>query len=400
MPVASSSPTGPARAPLRRYLTPLIGTVLYLLALAVRYPLLKHVTLDTHDYLLPWYDYIVNHGSYRALGQAFTNYSPPYTYLLVAVTYLPRWLPKLVAIKAISIIFDGVAAFVMYKLVRLQYPAGPLPLLAFATVLFAPTIIVNGAYWGQCDIIYTTCLLASILFVCQERYLAAILLFALAFAFKAQAIFLTPFILMVCLKRRIPWRYLLLVPLVYLLLALPCVLLGRSLLDVATIYGQQGDAFNQLSMNAPNVYLFISNYYYHQAVPLGLAAALLVGLGLAVLPLRSRVTLDRRRVLQAAAVSVALMPFVLPKMHDRYFFAADLLSIGLAFFYPELWFVPLLLQCSSLTAYIPFLFDKPKGLVRTGAWINTLVVAILLLQYLRGWFPHTPCKRVAARSTT
>ncbi|MBA3947715.1 MAG: hypothetical protein H0X37_24565 [Herpetosiphonaceae bacterium] len=401
MALAASSPAiAVARVQRKRYLTPLLLAVLYLLALVARYPLLKHVTLDSKNYLIPWYNYIVKHGGYRALGQAFTNYTPPYTYLLVLVTYLGGWAPKLAAIKAISIIFDGVGAFVMYKLVRLKYPTGPLPLLAFAAVLFAPTVIVNGAYWGQCDIIYTTCLLASILFACLERPLLVVLLFALAFALKAQAIFFVPFILMLALKRRIPWHYLLFVPLVYLLLALPCLLLGRSLLGIVTIYAQQGDTYKELTMNAPNMYVFISNYYYSQVVPLGLAATLLVGLALAALPLLSRAPLDRRRLLQAAALSVALMPFVLPKMHDRYFFPADMISIGLAFFCPELWFVPILLQCSSLTAYMPFLLGTSKQPVRVGAWINSCVVAVLLIQYLRGWFSPPPFKRVAISRTT
>ena len=59
----------------------------------------------------------------------------------------------------------------------------------------------------------------------------------------------------------------------------------------------------------------------------------------------------------SATVSLMLAPFLLPKMHDRYFFAADLCSIALAFIIPRLWFVPVGLQISSTLAYVPILCE-------------------------------------------
>jgi Gpi18-like mannosyltransferase len=51
-----------------------------------------------------------------------------------------------------------------------------------------------------------------------------------------------------------------------------------------------------------------------------------------------------------------LSPFLLPRMHERYFYSADVLSILYAFYFPRRWFVPLLVIGSSFLSYLPFLF--------------------------------------------
>ena len=62
-------------------------------------------------------------------------------------------------------------------------------------------------------------------------------------------------------------------------------------------------------------------------------------------------------ILALATASVLVTPFVLPRMHDRYFFAADVLVIILAFWVPRLVPVALLVQIVSLFSYWPFLFE-------------------------------------------
>ena len=49
------------------------------------------------------------------------------------------------------------------------------------------------------------------------------------------------------------------------------------------------------------------------------------------------------------------MPYILPKMHDRYFFPADVLSIVFAFYWPRYWYVPIVMGTTSLLAYAKFL---------------------------------------------
>jgi Gpi18-like mannosyltransferase len=47
-----------------------------------------------------------------------------------------------------------------------------------------PTVYLNGAHWGQCDIVYGSMVLASIYYLVKEKYALAYVFLGLAFAFK------------------------------------------------------------------------------------------------------------------------------------------------------------------------------------------------------------------------
>ena len=88
------------------------------------------------------------------------------------------------------------------------------------------------------------------------------------------------------------------------------------------------------------------------------------------------------RMVLLALISVSLTPFVLPRMHDRYFYPADALSLIVAFYNPKLWFVPILFQLNSGLAYTVYLLGTSIGLVKIGAIINTVLIAYLLAYQL------------------
>jgi hypothetical protein len=70
------------------------GLVVFLfgtgLALWLRYSLRDYQNSDYWFYTGPWVDFIRAHGGYRALAFAFSNYTPPYPYLLVLFSYLKQ----------------------------------------------------------------------------------------------------------------------------------------------------------------------------------------------------------------------------------------------------------------------------------------------------------------------
>jgi Gpi18-like mannosyltransferase len=358
-----------------------------IIAFALRYFGFDYISLDMQAYLLPWYEYIVAHEGYKALGDDFSNYTPPYLYLLTAMTYAPIALAPAAKIKLISVIFDFYAAVMMYKLVKLAYPVGNVPLLAYAAVLFAPTIILNSAYWGQADIIYTSLLLTSLYFICLQRPGLAIASFSVACAFKLQAVFFLPFLLALFLKRRIPWGYIVIPFLVYMVMIIPSFLLGRPLVDLLAIYFEQGETYQFLSMNAPNLYIFVPNSLYTIGVVVGLMVATVAGLGIGWFVSQSAVPFDNKILVVVATLSVSIMPFVLPKMHDRYFFPADLLSIGVVFYQPRLWFIPILFQYSSAMAYSVFLLGGTLVLLEIAAVLNTVTTILLLIETRRMLYP-------------
>jgi hypothetical protein len=58
-------------------------------------------------------------------------------------------------------------------------------------------------------------------------------------------------------------------------------------------------------------------------------------------------------------LTLAMMPFVLPHMHERYFFAADVFAFALMVQRPSTWPIAVLLQMGSALAYGQFLYGCP-----------------------------------------
>jgi Gpi18-like mannosyltransferase len=359
------------------------------LALALRLAWLPVVSSDMTHYLLPWLDSIVA-GGHRALGAEFSDYTPFYTYLLLIASWFDGLLPRVWLIKLVALPFDFFAALTMARLVA-HFAGSDRPVLddpsalgAYTAVLFAPTVALNGAAWGQSDVIHASALLYAFLMLCRNRPLPAMIAFGFAVSVKLQAAFLAPFLLFLILRRRIePW-HLLAAPLPYVLLALPAAVMGRPLIDLALIYVEQGHKWTSLSMGAPNPWLLVPNDFYEPGVAIGLALAAAVGLAFAILSARAR-SLDPRTLIVSATLCLALMPFVLPKMHDRYWFGAELFAIGLAFAFPRLLLVPILLQASAVQTYAIFLLE-PHGLqkdllIYSALLINTATIGMLALSW-------------------
>ncbi len=352
--------------------------LLIFLSVALRVISIPHSNHDMVVYNLLWYQTLYQKGIGEALATNFSNYTPPYTYFLALATLAQGLIPPLTAIKLIPICFDLLGAFYIYKIVKLKYQHGDIPYFAAAIYFTAPTVILNSAYWGQADSLYTSLLLACIYFLLTEKSFSSMLAFGLAFSFKAQAVFLLPFLAIMAFRKRIPWLYFGLIPIVYLVTVLPVVFLGRPLLEALLVYAKQSDTFAVLSMNAPNLYSLFSREWYSVILPIGVITAIIVIAYWVYSTSQIKIDLDNKYIILVAVISTALVPFVLPKMHDRYFYATDVLSIVLAFYWPALWFIPVLYQLVSTSAISVFLFNVDLSIVVFGFLVNSIAIAIML----------------------
>lgn len=354
--------------------------VCLLASLFLRYSLIEFQTSDYTYNLSLWYDFITNSGYVYALKHRFADYTPPYLYLLLLASL--SGLPKIVAIKLIPVIFDFVCAFFVYKIVRLKYSEGMKPVFAALLTLFAPTVVMNGSLWGQCDVIYTTGLLGCIYFVLTKRESYSFFAFGLALAFKLQAIFLMPLLLVLFVRKEVSWKSFLLILLVYLAAVTPAWLIGRPLDELLLIYVNQVQAYPQLTWNAPNLYQWMPETSYDILDPAGIVWTGLLVCGLAVVAVRSRVTTTQETLIVLATLSVTSMPFLLPKMHERYFFAADVISIVFAFYFPRYFFIPVVIGMSSFFAYFTYLFGSHVFLLPYLAVALLAVIVVLGREFL------------------
>ncbi len=352
--------------------------LLIFLSVVLRLLALPYSNRDMTIHNLQWYKTLRQQGVEKALATNFANYTPPYTYFVALATLTDSFIPPLTALKIIPTCFDLLGAFFIYKIIKLKYPQGNMPHLAAAIYFAAPTILLNSTYWGQADSIYTSALLICLYFLMTEKPLAAMLAFGAAFSFKAQAVFLIPFLAIMLFRKKFHWLHFGLIPLVYLLAIAPVVFLGRPLMDTLLIYVKQSGSYPVLSMNAPNVYILFPNAWYAFIMPLGIAVTLLVVLRWTYMTTQATTALDHKYLLLMALISVIIVPFMLPKMHDRYFYPADVFSILLAFYEPALWFIPILYQLTSLGATSVFLIKADPAFVVFGFLANAIALAVLL----------------------
>ena len=363
----------------RQFATALSLPLLFAIGLALRLLFLPANTVDMKVYNLNWYDYIVSHGIIQAMGDEFANYTPPYLYLLSLATLTKSFLPKLTAIKLIPITFDVINSILVYHIVKVNFKQGIKPVLAGAIFWILPTVIINGSFWGQADALYTCFLLLCVLFLLRDRPVEAMIAFAIAFSIKAQAIFLLPFLAILFFKKRIPWQSFLLIPAVYFIMMLPAIMAGRSITSLALAYVTQGETFTSTSMNAPNLYFFLPPGAYQVSLMVGIPLAGLALLAWVLIYGLKRYPITPALLAVTALVSLALTPFLLPKMHDRYFYPADVFSLVAAFYIPKLWIVPIAYQVVSLLSYLPYLFGADLlGVVPFAILINTFTIGFLL----------------------
>ena len=277
------------------------------LAFFLRALLLDYQSADYQMFLSQWAAAFRDGGGFAAVKLPIGNYNAPYLYFLAAISYLP--IPDLYLIKLFSILFDVVLAWGGFRLVRHFAPESPnRPLLCFCLLLLLPTVILNGAFWGQCDALYGALTLHALACALEGRNRSSLLLLGIAFSFKLQTVFVLPLWGGLWLLRRVRFRELLWFPAAYAATCVPALLLGKPLGDILGVYfGQAAEYSGYLNLNAPNMYALIphgAEVNTALAARLGILAAF--ALAAAVLAALDELQAEARR---AALPAVEVEPF-------------------------------------------------------------------------------------------
>jgi Gpi18-like mannosyltransferase len=322
----------------------------------IYWKLLPLESTDIEFFLRPWF-YRILEGGFSAMSGDYANYSPPYIYLLGMASIFSALASPIILIKLVSIFFTLFTAAVFGIIVMEITRNRNIAISCACFFPLIPSVAINAAWWGQCDVIYTSFLLCAFLASIKRMPFFVILFFSIAFAFKAQALFIAPYLLYLALKRELPWKYAALVPLVYACMMLPAWLAGRPALELASIYLNQGSFYKALAMHAPNPWALVENYHllpYKAGVIAGLLATAAVSMALVIKALASKQGEIETKLLLITACLIA-SPYFLPKMHDRYFFPADVFTILLGTVMPKYRGAALAMQLASLAVYLAFL---------------------------------------------
>ena len=332
----------------------LAPALLLLLIIAIRMLMFRHETDDYLDFLSPWVQFFRDNGGFKALGMPVGNYNPPYLYFLALFSYIN--INELYLIKLLSLLFDVLLAWACVKLLSI-YNKNRRPLLiCFLVALSLPTVALNGAYWGQCDSIYVFFAVMSVYLALREKGAGSMIMLAASLAFKLQAVFIMPFFFVFLLAGKIKSKHIIVFPVAYTVFLLPPVICGRPILEVLTQYvNQAGTAGDAMNYNSPSVFSIFggldSAVWAKPAVIAAFVFMLLVFLFAGIF----RKRLSDKMLLGLTVLLVIGIPFLLPHMHDRYFYLADILSVVLAFSAPAFFPMPLFVQFASFLSYYAYL---------------------------------------------
>lgn len=355
---------------------------LLVLAFYLRTTVLDYQTLDYQNFLSQWVEYYRVNGGVKAFSAPLGNYNIPYMYLLCLFSYLP--VSDLHLIKLLSIGFDVLLAYSSMMLVGLVNDNQNVKLASFFTVLLLPTVFLNGALWAQCDSIYAALALTGLWLALEDKPVPSVLCFTLSFGFKLQAVFILPIMAVLFFAKKYKLWHLALFPAFYIALVIPAVIMGKPFIETLTLYASQtGTIGSGLNYNSPSVYAMFRNVSNESgAATVGIIAAFVFMLAVLALCFIKRKSLGNRQIIIAAALLSLGIPFLLPHMHDRYFFLADVMSVvlGLGFFFPMLIPLAVLVQFASLLGYHAYL--KMRYLLTMNYGAIALIAVLLAITSL------------------
>jgi len=351
-------------------------TISVLLIYGVLWP--NHEAPDIHDYYFVWLQHIRSAGPIAAFSTPFSNYTPPYLYLLDLSSLLG--MSPLSTVKLVSVVGSLFLGWAIYQLMKAAAPQRALE--AGLITLLLPTVIINAAFLGQCDAWWCACCVLAVAAGIERRTYSMAAWAAAGFAFKAQAVFIVPFVLAIVIRER-KWAALAIPPAIYLLAVAPAWLAGWPLADLLTIYLHQFQYVPWLS-TAPNLWALPQLMLADQFRPP--AILFMVGYSLTALFVALYFWRFPRVLIAAALLSVFVIAWPMPKIHERYLLLADVLSLAYAFIDRRAVWVFLGCQLGSLLSLMAYIFVwQPFNSI--GALFTTAAFAALL------WIARSPAAR-------
>ena len=357
----------------------------------IRFCMVYYVSNDYNAFLANWIEQMQGYSGISALAADIGDYTVPYQCFLLILSKIGG--NDLFFIKMFSMSFDLVGAYFVMKTVELKTSNVTVRALAFLLTLAVPTVCFNSAMWGQCDMMFTAFCLGGLYFALKGRPRLAVIMASVAFAFKIQTVFFAPVFLVLFLIKKIRWRDLLWFPAVMIISVLPAVIAGKGIFSALGVYAKQTGEYGMMYLNAPSIWRFLdgANNPYPQSSDLApfdnfnKIAILLTALAVAALvyiAYRYRAKLDTRRMVSIAFIGALMIPFLLPRMHERYFFAADIMALVYFFYNKKRWYVPIIVIYNSYVVYVYYLFRVEIGTDIVNSGLLLLVLAQALYEFV------------------
>ena len=331
---------------------------------SIRYALRNVVAGDYKMFFEPWVATLREAGGgFQGLSAEFeyVDYTTPYLLILSFISICP-FFNTLILMKMVSVFFDFVAAiavgFIVYEMTDKKQSG----YMAYAVMLFVPTIVANGSMWAQCDIIFTSFVMLSLLFMLKDKPRASLIFYGIAFAFKLQTLFIAPLYVLLWVKKKMKIQHFLWLPIMYFIGIIPSWIAGKNLWELLTVYLFQANGemdIYKLSHKFPNVYQIIgTDSFLREYADAGIYFTLAVLMVLMYYIARKNFTFTKDLIIRMGMFFVMVVVFFLPHMHERYGILADVLSVIVAFSNPRKFYVPLIAIGCSFAGYTMYLAQQ------------------------------------------
>lgn len=337
---------------LKQHCLILLAILATVLALWVRYKLLKFESTDYVGFLEPWFAELKAGGGLKALANYPGDYNAPYMTILALLTYLP--IRALYTIKAVSIGFEIILALAVGWVIYTLKPDKRLAIVGYITALFLPQVLANGALWGQCDAIYASFAMLAIGFLLREKWKTAFIMLGVACAFKLQFIFVLPIFIVKYVmggRKSFSIGYFLIIPVVNFILCMPAIIAGKPIWECLTVYLHQTQTYSYaMSMN------FVSFWNIFEAAPefwygVGTVIAFMICAGMLTFLVEKKVKLTKERTIELTIWFMVVLTFVLPGMHERYLIIGEILAVVYCLVYRKGWVVALMINAYAWLTY-------------------------------------------------
>jgi len=271
-------------------------------------------------------------------------------------------------------------------------------------------VLIDGACWGQCDSVYVFFIVLSLYLLATDRPARSAVALAVAFAFKLQTIFFFPVVLLGLIHKKYKLRHAAVFFAAYVATMIPALIAGKPFVEALMVYANQsmGQYYDRLTYGAPTLYMFfpmmdfstgqtfkwmryipgidgegVNPYLNPDLYPDLQHAALYACVVLVLLAVVYWLThykeITPDMMLDFAVFCAIFLPFVMPKMHERYFFLADVLAVLYAVKHSRRRFLPVLVAGASLKSYDSYLMRQVPVDQRLSAAM--MLAALLIVGY-------------------
>lgn len=334
--------------------------VVSILACVIRLKLFEFYSGDFLQFLIKWLNYFKNNGHLHGLASYPGDYNAPYMTILALISYLN--FSTLFSVKIISVIFDFLLALFSGKLVHelTKEKNKYFEYITYSIVLFLPTVIFNSALWAQCDSIYVTFVILSLLFLVKKKYKSAFIALGVSFAFKLQFIFILPlYVVLYFREKKFSIFNFLFIPLVNFILCLPAIFYGKPLLECLLIYfNQTTENANDLTLNLFNFYeIFTADEFSNLLYTFGILFVLFICGFVLFYCIYKKIKFDNRKIMFLGLWFILIVTYFLPGMHERYLYMGEIIAVILLITYKKPVWLTFYIFFLAMINYCSFLFE-------------------------------------------